>query len=118
MLVLGLSPSKRLGKKSPTIRKLYDWLDVLGLDIVSFSNISSLMGSSAINVKDIDYKYVKEISKHYEKIITLGITSDRILNIMGIDHFSLPHPSGLNRQLNDSDFATNALKKCKDYLWK
>jgi hypothetical protein len=114
ILVLGLNPTSK-GGSCGTIRRLKTWLDELGLDIVSFDNISHKQGS--VNLRNIDGQYVREISVGYDKIITLGKTADTALDIMGIHHFCLPHPSGLNRQLNQSGYVDQKLKECKDYLW-
>ena len=46
-------------------------------------------------------------------IIALGNNASKA--IQG-EHFKLPHPSRLNRQLNDKEFIANRLKLCKDWL--
>lgn len=114
VLVLGRNPSKR-GGSSPTIRRLKSWMDALELDFVSFDNVSHRFGS--INLKDIDHKHVREICRGYDKILTLGTAASTALDIMAIDHFSLPHPSGLNRQLNQRSFIQQKLDSCWDYIW-
>lgn len=113
VLVLGLNPSRRLGK-SPTLKVLYKWLDVLDLETVSFCNI--FHGYDKFSLKDIEHAYVREISKSYGKIITLGAKTGHVLDLMGICHFNLPHPSGLNRQLNNLKFVEDRLEACKTYL--
>lgn len=113
VLVLGCNPSKK-GGKSQTLKKLDKWLDFLDLKYVSFCNVSHTYGP--VNVKDIDHEYVRSIVGSYKKILTLGVTSSRVLSVMGIQHFGLPHPSGCNRNLNDKSYETQKLINCKKYL--
>lgn len=113
VLVLGQNPSKRHGK-SPALKTLYTWFETLELKCVSFDNIYPGYGQFAL--KDIQSEYIREISNAYEKIITVGVKAHDVLVLMGIPHFSLPHPSGLNRQLNNLKFVDSKLKECKRYL--
>ena len=34
---------------------------------------------------------------------------------ININHFKLPHPSGLNRKLNDKVYVQKILSECKEY---
>ena len=113
VLVLGLNPSKQLGK-SATLKRLREWLEVLELQYVSFDNIYP--GFNQFSLKDINADYIREISQASEKVLALGRRVSDILGLMGIDHFCLPHPSGLNRQLNNSKVIESKLMECKSYL--
>lgn len=114
VLVLGLNPSK-LGGKSPTIKKLTQWLNILELNSVSFSNIYDGYGS--FSLKDVKKDYLNEICPKYDKVLALGVKVSNVLDLIGVSHFTLPHPSGLNRQLNDRGYVENALTECKKYVW-
>ncbi len=48
-------------------------------------------------------------------IIALGNNAAKFLQKNQGNYFKLPHPSGLNRQINDKEFITKKLKECK--LW-
>jgi hypothetical protein len=111
--VLGQNPSKRHGK-SPALKTLYTWFETLELNCVSFDNIYPNYGQ--FNLKDIQVDYIREISGAYEKIITIGQKAHDVLVLMGISHYALPHPSGLNRQLNNLKFVDQRLKECKNYF--
>ena len=37
------------------------------------------------------------------------------LSKIGVEHFKLPHPSGLNRKLNDKKYVNKVLKECYEY---
>jgi len=52
----------------------------------------------------------------YDKVISLGGFPSKALKKIGVDHFVMPHPSGLNRKLNDPAYEKQALQECKDYL--
>lgn len=114
VLVLGLNPSRRLGK-SPSLKRLYSWLDQLDLQYVSFCNIYAEFGQ--FSLRDIDRNYICEITRSPEKVIALGAKTSDILRLMGIPHFRLPHPSNTNRQLNSVSYVRSQLEKCREYLW-
>jgi len=50
------------------------------------------------------------------KVIALGAAASTRLTKRGIEHFQLPHPSGLNRKLNDKKKLYALLYKCRDSL--
>jgi uracil-DNA glycosylase family 4 len=43
-------------------------------------------------------------------IIAFGKTASRALTLLGYEHYEMPHPSGLNRQLNDPTYVQEKLK--------
>ena len=43
-------------------------------------------------------------------IVAFGKTAARALTLLGIEHYEMPHPSGLNRQLNDPRYIEEKLK--------
>lgn len=114
VLVLGLNPSGKGGMTSHTIKILYGWMDRIGIDRFSFCNIYPKPGK--FQLKDIKKEYIREIVPNYDKVLALGVRVSDVLELMGIDHFQLPHPSGLNRQLNDKKLVHNRLTLCKNYL--
>lgn len=89
-------------------------MDLLGLDVVSFVNLSDQLGK--FSRKDINKDYIIDVCSNYQKILALGITVGSILGDLHISHFKLPHPSGLNRQLNDSEYVHEKLNSCWTYL--
>ena len=115
MLVLGLNPSRLGGIRCPTIKNLYKWLDELKLKTISFSNIYNELGK--YSKQQINKDYLNEICPQYDKVLALGQTVGDVLVLLGVSHFRLPHPSGLNRQLNDQRFVHQTLRECNQYLW-
>ncbi|MDB4339667.1 uracil-DNA glycosylase family protein [bacterium] len=118
VLVIGHSPSSREycpRKGNPSINRLNKWLDECGVEIYSFSNACA---HHAVSLKkgNIDRKFIYEITKNYYKILGLGNEVNNILNKMDIEHFSLPHPSPLNRKLNDKVYEKKIINNLKSYL--
>lgn len=52
------------------------------------------------------------------KFIALGKTASKRLSNLGIDHYKLDHPSGLNRKLNNKEYELDMLKKCRKWLYE
>lgn len=50
------------------------------------------------------------------KVIAVGNKASERLTFSGVKHFKLPHPSGLNRQMNDKAFVLNQLNLAKYYI--
>lgn len=113
VLVVGLNPSKRNGDP-PSLIRLYKWLDHLNIKHVSFIN---LYEDYEPDYKERKSEYIKCISGGYDRILALGNTVSECLTDMDVDHHRLPHPSGLNRKLNDKKFVDEQLQICKNYIW-
>lgn len=109
VLVIGLTPSTKT-QHNASLKRLYGWLDLLDQHIVSFTNLYE-----SKNISEIEF--IKSIHRKYDKILALGNEVSNELNKHGILHFKLPHPSGLNRQLNDEGFVYETIKECKNYLY-
>lgn len=52
------------------------------------------------------------------KVIALGKAAMEYLNDTGVsEYYALPHPSGLNRQLNDKQKLKETLSACEAYIY-
>jgi len=51
-----------------------------------------------------------------DKIIALGKTAEKALTLLGVEFYAMPHPSGLNRQLNDPAFIREKINGLSIYL--
>ena len=63
--------------------------------------------------------FVDEIQDQIEEddqIVALGREASRALTKHNLPHLKIPHPSGLNRTLNDTLFVNKFLKECKAYV--
>lgn len=56
------------------------------------------------------------IANHSWLRITLGANAHKRLQKLGLHHLSLPHPSGVNRLLNDPKYESDALNELKTIL--
>ncbi len=111
LLVVGLTPSRRYGK-SPTVKNLKKWLETLEVQYSSFSNLYLYPGDK------LSLASIISVSSDYSKIIALGNKVSEVLTLAGINHFKMPHPSGLNRKLNDPKYVHEQLQACKNYLYR
>ena len=116
VLVFGMNPSGRdlKHKKGPTLSRLENWMSTLGITYFSFVNTTDQTGD--IKASNVDFNRLQILTKQYNKVIALGGFVSRTLNTINVDHFMLPHPSPLNRLLNDKTLEKKTLSKCKDYL--
>ena len=68
-------------------------------------------------VNRVDFNFMNEAIAAYRNgypIIALGKNASKAL--LDIPHFSLPHPSGLNRKINDKALVQSELDRCKRWL--
>jgi hypothetical protein len=115
VVVVGQNPAiLKTERRSGSLVTLYRWLDILNIRQVSFCNVYEYPGK--FSVKDVNLDQLRTYVESYNKVITLGTIPDRILTDLGIHHFALPHPSGLNRRLNDKAFVREELSRCREYL--
>lgn len=122
ILVVGQNPGNRTFRKrdsapniGSSIGRLYDWMSYMNIDIYSFHNVCTQTGN--VTKKDIDYELLKSVTEGYDKIVALGEFASEALKHIERDYFKLPHPSGLNRKLNDQSFVKKVLYDCKKYIY-
>lgn len=114
ILVIGLNPTKLpIPRQGGSVSRFSQWMDRLNINIVSFTNLSP---DPYWDGKEIDEPFLRQSIEGYDKIIVWGNSVSKYVKKMGIEHFVLPHPSPLNRQINDHDFIEQKLKECEEYL--
>lgn len=64
---------------------------------------------------DKDIEKISILYKEGFKLVALGEKASKRLN--SLPHFKLPHPSGLNRLLNNRIFMNDTLNDCEDYIY-
>ena len=80
-------------------------------DQVTYNN--RRIAKSEINI--VDFK-TKILNNKPTKIIALGTTASMALEMAGEVFFKLPHPSPLNRFLNNKVYLDAVLQECKEWL--
>ena len=117
ILVMAQSPKSKRNLQSPlkgtrSWEVFRSWTSQanLPLEILEFRNVTKKFGKlPTISSKALRGKFLTEILE-YPVIVCLGRYAEEAIrgtrelyfpNVSGWDHFFLPHPSGLNRQLND-----------------
>lgn len=48
--------------------------------------------------------------------VALGRNAQKVAEQLDLTHYFLPHPSGLNRTINDKALMKQLLKKCKEWI--
>lgn len=95
---------------------LLEWIGDMDIDITRVrlynqidNPFNNIMAQSSLN-KAIQLKQIC--------VIALGQKAATYLNKAGIkNYFTLPHPSGRNRLLNDKKFVKIKLSACKKYIY-
>lgn len=114
VIVIGLNPTKlAIPRKGGAWRRFQEWLDYLDIDRVSFTNLSP---DPHWDKKYMDTAFLKDSIRGHTKVIAWGPSVSKHLSKMGVVHFMLPHPSPLNRQINDQKYIMSKLDECREYL--
>lgn len=132
ILIVGLNPSMVSVNNSPlhpntkTRKKVDSW----------FKDESTLFEIKYMNLSDIKTKDKNEINKDIKdnqsilltkidliitknyKVISLGNDVDCFLTKNKIEHFAMPHPSGLNRFWNDPIASKEKVNEMLDWITK
>lgn len=66
---------------------------------------------------DVDFNHLYRCVAGHDKVVCLGSFPSKALQKLDINHHTLPHPSGLNRNLNDKDYERLQVKLCKEYIY-
>ena len=114
ILLIGINPSGKPFRKGCSLDKMNVWMEALGFHHYSFSNVIPYEGS--YKMKDVDVDYVNSFTKGYNKVIALGGFVSNSLRKAKIDHYTLPHPSPLNRKLNDREYERECIERCREWL--
>lgn len=90
------------------------WLKLLGSPEHVIMNASTKVGK--VSYKDYDSFNVAEVAAKCTQFVALGTYASGLLERLGIRHFTLPHPSGLNRKMNESEELARQLDLCRVYV--
>lgn len=117
--IVGMNPSKsRAVYSGSALSRLRSWTDKLELRHFTFINLSSDPDWDR-KFNSMDKEFVCTNLKNCDIIIVLGTMVSAYLKRLGYkEHFVLPHPSPLNRQINDSNFIDMKLSECRRYIYE
>ena len=90
-------------------RTLLLWIHTMNLSINDI-----MLFNSDMFVKQLKGK--KIIINEEDQIVALGKEASIVLDEEIMPHLRIPHPSGLNRSLNDPQLVNKFLKECKAYV--
>lgn len=129
VLFLGSNPSEKSSTTKPF------WYDTKSLTILSkwLENLDEMQNTYYMNVANYATPgnrplKTSEIKTELDrlrseigdlgniKIVALGKTAEKALQLLGLSHYAMPHPSGLNRKLNDPLYVEEKINGLKFYL--
>lgn len=90
-----------------------------GETLKAWAKLMGLRKQDYMAINRVDEFFVeccKSFSNADKAIITLGVHAHKALLKAGVPHFPLPHPSGLNRKLNDKKALAANLARCFQYV--
>jgi hypothetical protein len=114
VLIVGINPSGKKFRKGCSLDKMNVWMESLGFHHYSFSNVIPYEGE--YRMKDVDIDFVKSFAIGYDNVIALGDFVSKVLKKTNIDHYTLPHPSPLNRKLNNKEYEKEVIEECRAWL--
>lgn len=128
IIFVGDKPSKKninpeipfVGTKS--YKRLLEWIGKLDIDIsetliVNRSGVEPYSFSTPEDLHILFRGYSSQTDYcPGDKIIALGREAAKLLESNHIPYFEMPHPSGLNRKLNDKKWLKAELNRCKEWL--
>ena len=91
---------------TPSHKVLMKWADTLGCSNFLLCNSFS----------EYDKVCIRNSMEKANKVIALGLLASERLKKMGIHHHLMPHPSPLNRKLNNPEYVNNMLKEAAEYI--
>lgn len=94
---------------------LLDWMRQLEIDVskVILANRGQVLATGEIFTGSVEFIYVQDAG---DQFVALGRRAADHLAKLGFDYLELPHPSGLNRKLNDKAALEEQLASVKQNL--
>lgn len=87
-------------------QRLTQWIKELNVDYYICLNSNT----------DNDMFKIERLVEDGFKVVALGNKASKRLEDLQIGHHKLPHPSGLNRQLNDDRYMALEIMHCYEYV--
>jgi uracil-DNA glycosylase len=129
VLFVGSNPSVSAKTLDPFCRStksgkiLLSWIERTNQEFsYSMCNVSDNPTSKnkPLKIKEIkdnlDSLAIKIAAAKPDKIVALGKTASKALTLLRVAHYVMPHPSGLNRQLNDPSFIEQKINGLRNFI--
>jgi len=103
-------------------QRLQQWMDAVDLSNAMFVNVSdqTTPGNRPLQKNEIR-ENLHQLHNRLciaDRVIAVGKTAETALNMLStLDFYAIPHPSGMNRKLNDADYVESMLRDMKLYIW-
>jgi len=115
VIFIGMQPSKARFRRNCTLDRFGAWVDTLGLRFVSFHN-AIIDPNLPQRLSSVDFDLLRESVHNYSYVVALGNLASIALNRIEVEHFKMPHPSPLNRLLNDRSYEQSMLYELRSYV--
>lgn len=118
-LFVGLNPAlKHPGtdwNNNATFAKLFSWCERAEIRYFSFVNVSHKSGVFDRNTIDVPF-LMRTINNHDGPVIALGREVASVLARTQSSFFKMPHPSPLNRLLNDAEYEELMIHEMRAFI--
>ncbi len=119
------NPKKNLSLDVPFVgtksyKTLLEWCYRMDVDVTRMRTVNAY---HVDGVRNVSLESDLIIFEGYP-IVSLGANAAERLDVLNltqhkkIKYFKLPHPSGLNREVNDKKKLSDLLSRCKAYIYK
>lgn len=110
-IFIGDAPNKSARSRTPFVHakcapRLQEWIDYL------IGNEDYII----VNQSDVSIVDIERLMIEHKCVNLVALGNKAYSKFKEIGLFKLPHPSGLNRQINNKAKLTIALMHCKDFL--
>lgn len=127
ILILGRNPSRTnispdipfIG--APCYKRIKDWVEYLTHSSRLFvaGNCTNSLNAKFNKFTIPTYASTLKsscVAQNINCVVALGNDSARVCEVANMKYFKLPHPSGLNRLVNNREKIKEALRACDEYI--
>lgn len=130
VLFIGSNPSCKsltgsaFDEKTRSGKTLHEWMHKANIDTYLLDNIfhHATPGNRALTAEEkrSSRLYIARLCKNsvVTHVVALGKEATKELSAMNIEFLDMPHPSGLNRKLNDAVYVEEQMQRLRDYVSK
>lgn len=124
LLIIGQNPARGMENETPfhntkSGERLFRWLKDSGvsLDDCTFINVWYKLGKLPGSLLMRQYSSLNLKKHNCDRIITVGKVAQKIIApLTKLPILNIPHPSGLNRKLNDPKIEQQIIQNLKEFV--